>query len=88
MHHLKAMETVDLTYPMVKHMETKNPLALAADRTYTTTTLGGSHIKGNLTRFITEAVAIAKEQAMGTPMLNSRGEWARAKLRRLAVVSD
>ena len=88
MQHLKAMETGDTTYPMVKHMENQHPLAQASDRTYSTTILGGSHIKGNLTRYITEAVAIAKEQASGTTMLNSRGEWARAKLRRLAVVSD
>ena len=88
MQHQKAMETGDLTYPMVKHMESQHPLVPAIERTYTTSILGGSHIKGNLTRYISEAVAIAKEQAMGTTMLNSRGEWARAKLRRLAVVSE
>ena len=75
-------------YPMVKHMEAEHPLVQASDRTYSTSILGGAHIKGNLTRYITEAVAIAQEQANGTTMLKSRGEWARAKLRRLAVVSD
>merc|ERR1711954_327761 len=54
MQHLRALETGDQTYPMVKHMEAEHPLVQASSRIYTTSILGGAHIKGNLTWYITE----------------------------------
>ena len=86
--HLKALETGDMTYPMTKHMAAEHAGVGDAEKTFSTRILGSSHISGNLIRFLTEAVAISEEQAKGTQMLNSKGEWARAKLRRLAVVAD
>ena len=86
--HLKAFKTGDMGYPMTKHMAAEHAYAADSERTFSTRILGKSHIGGVLIRYLTEAVAISEEQAKGTQMLNSKGEWARAKLRRLAVVAD
>ena len=76
-----------MAYPMTKHMAAEHAGVGDSEKTFSTR-IFGSHISGNLTRFLSEAVAISEEQAKGTQMLNSKGEWARAKLRRLAVVAD
>ena len=42
-------------------------------------------LQQNIQRYLTEAMEIARAQEKPGEMLNSRGEWSRAKVRRLVV---
>ena len=49
---------------------------------------GRGGIKGNIERYVKEAVAIGVEHREGKPMMNSKGEWGLAKLPRLGLTSN
>ena len=48
----------------------------------------GPNIKGNLPRYLGEALLIRESTKKGNNVLNARGEWGRACLKRLAIVQD
>ena len=47
--------------------------------------LGAQGIKGNLQRYLMEALKIREAKEEGGTLLNSRGEWARVALKRLVI---
>ena len=86
---MDALERGDSTYPLTKHILAKHPdLDLSRGMSFKTRIVGRNHIPGNVHRFLTEAVAIAEAKAAGADLLNSKGEWGRVKLQRLALVDD
>ena len=46
------------------------------------------HIPDNAQRHIAEAIAIQMGKEEDAPLLNSRGDWGRVRLRRLAIAED
>ena len=50
--------------------------------------LVGHQRASNLERYIGEGCAIVTAKGAGERLLNQRGEWGRAKLRRLALTSN
>ena len=50
--------------------------------------LKGPNLKGNLQRCLGEAIQIREHARKGADLLNSKGEWGRINLKRLAVVED
>ena len=46
------------------------------------------HQPDNVRRYIAEAVAISKATGKGATLLNSKGEWSRVKIKRLAITED
>ena len=49
---------------------------------------GRGGIKGNIERYVKEAVAIGVKHRQGKTMMNSKGEWGLAKLPRLGLTSN
>ena len=87
--HMDALERGDTSYPLTKHILAKHPeLDLSGGMPFKTRIVGRNHIPGNLHRFLTEAVAIAEAKAAGADLLNSKGEWGRVRLQRLALVDE
>ena len=74
---------------MAKHFVTKHPEWQPGDQApFMFHMVRGPNIKGNLQRYLGEAMQIREHARNGADLLNSKGEWGRINLKRLAVVED
>ena len=86
--HLEGFRASGARNPMAKHYATEHPeVDRKTDPTpFTSKVVGQGGMKSYLERYLTEAVTIKHTQEGEVlKMLNSRGEWGRAKLKRLTA---
>ena len=86
--HLAALLRGDTSYGITKHYLTCHPDWDKTSKPLTIEARGRGGIKGNIERYVKEAVAIGVEHREGKPMMNSKGEWGLAKLPRLGLTSN
>ena len=85
--HLEALVGGNMEYPMTRHYSQAHPEVQPGRESLKIKAITG-HIPDNARRYIGEAIAIQMAKDEGEPLLNSRGEWGRVRLRRLAVTED
>ena len=86
--HEKAVRRSDQSNSMAKHYCTAHPeVDKANNKLFNAKIIGTSNITHNIVRYITEAATIEDRVNKGDNIVNSRGEWGRVQLRRLAVIS-
>merc|ERR1711954_212975 len=85
--HVEALLNSDTTYPLTKHYLQAHPGVVVDRGSISMAPLSG-HQPDNVRRYIAEAVAISKATEKGATLLNSKGEWSRVKIKRLAITED
>ena len=75
---------------MTKHFMQDHPQWNNSSRQqpFTMSLVKGPNLRGNLQRYLGEALHIRESTKKGDKVLNARGEWGRACLKRLAIVED
>ena len=86
--HLAALLRGDTSYGITKHYLTSHPDWDRTSQPFTMEARGRGGIKGNIERYVKEAVAIGVEHREGKAMMNSKGEWGLTKLPRLGLTSN
>ena len=87
--HQEAIRTSNTKNAMAKHFATKHPEWQPGDQApFMFHMVKGPNIQGNLQRYLGEAIQIREHARNGADLLNSKGEWGRINLKRLAVVED
>merc|ERR1711954_521603 len=87
--HQEALRLGNEAYAIVKHFKVKHQdWEHGSTDPFKFTVLRGPNIQGNLQRYLGEALEIREAVDKGHELLNSRGEWGRVQLKRLALVSD
>ena len=88
-HHDALIQGND-AYAMTKHYLQDHPQwnNSSGQKPFTMSIVKGPNLKGNLQRYLGEALQIRESTKRGDKVLNARGEWGRACLKRLAIVED
>ena len=87
--HQEALRTSNTKNAMAKHFASKHPEWQPGDQApFMFHMVKGPNIQGNLQRYLGEAMQIREHARNGADLLNSKGEWGRINLKRLAVVED
>ena len=87
--HFEALRTGNQKYAIAKHFSKEHRDWTANnDPPFTFSIVRGPNIQGNIQRYLAEAIQIRDHASHGTALLNSKGEWGRINLKRLAVVSE
>ena len=83
--HLQALRREDDSYAISKHYILDHPGMKDSLNPFVFKILGAQGIRGNLQRYLMEALKIREAKEGGEALLNSRGEWARVALKRLVI---
>ena len=86
--HEEALINGNESYAMTRHFKQEHPQwnSNSGLQPFTMSLVKGPNIKGNLQRYLGEALLIWESTKKGDKVLNARGEWGRACLKRLAIV--
>ena len=86
--HTEALLKGDNSYAISKHKEECHKDWDTSQGHLFVMELVGKQRVSNLETYVEEGCAIESAKGAGQRLLNQRGEWGRAKLKRLALTSD
>ena len=89
--HWRALDSGDTRYAIARHYQAQHPDWKEdgqAGPPFLYKAISGGMVNGDLQRYILEALLIREGKEQGKTLLNSRGEWARVALKRLAILED
>ena len=87
--HFEALRTANQKYAIAKHFCKEHPDWTPSNNPpLTFSMVRGPNIQGNMQRYLGEAIQYRDHASKGAPLLNSKGEWGRINLKRLAIVDE